>query len=144
MLTQEILQNYFYVTIYDEIQTFQIDLMTFGAISTNLQNNVLHSGKRMTQLLKVNGAICRTLTVDGSQIVIGKNDTKLFNVHGSDLQLIASLISPGTIQWNHLRDHAIFVHQNRWIVIFFLDHVLDQLDGDIFRSGFKELNIQII
>ena len=39
------------------------------------------------------------MDVDGSQIVIGKNDKKVFNVHGSDLQLIASLMFSCIIQW---------------------------------------------
>ena len=43
-------------------------------------------------------AICETMDVDGSQIVIHKKTMKIFNIHGSDLQLIASLMPSGTIQ----------------------------------------------
>ena len=53
----------------------------------------------MASLLKVNRTICETTNRDGSQIIIGKNEKKVFNVHGSDLQLIASLMPSGTIQW---------------------------------------------
>ena len=53
----------------------------------------------MAPLLKVKRAICETMDVDGSQIGIGKNDKKKINVHGSDLQLIASLMPSGIIQW---------------------------------------------
>ena len=59
--------------------------------------------------MKVKRAICETMDVDGSQIVIGKNDKKVLNVHGSDLQLIASLMPSGTIQWEAEIDEKIKV-----------------------------------
>ena len=61
----------------------------------------------MDPLLQVKPAICETMDVDGSQIVIVKADKKVFNVNGSDLQLIASLMRSGIIQWEAGIDEKI-------------------------------------
>ena len=39
------------------------------------------------------------MDIDGNQINTCKNDEAIFNIHGSDLQLIASLMLSGIIQW---------------------------------------------
>ena len=39
------------------------------------------------------------MDIDGNQINICKNDEKIFNIHGSNLQFIASLTYSYNIQW---------------------------------------------
>ena len=39
------------------------------------------------------------MQVEGDHIVIGKADKKVFCINGTDLQLLATLMSSGVIQW---------------------------------------------
>ena len=53
--------------------------------------------KNLTPLLKAKRIICETNDVDEVQIVLYKNDKKVFYVEGSGLRLVCQLLPNGTM-----------------------------------------------
>ena len=61
---------------------------------TYYQNN-------LAPLFKAKRAICETNDVDGIQIVVHKNDKKVFYIEGSELRLVCQLFPNGSMQWDN-------------------------------------------
>ena len=49
--------------------------------------------------MKKKRAICETMQIEDEQIVIGKAYKKVYWINGTDLQLLATLMSSGVIKW---------------------------------------------
>ena len=55
--------------------------------------------RNLALLFKVKRAICEVMDADPKRLVIDKIKSKVFNVNGSDLQLIFTMMTSGTVKW---------------------------------------------
>ena len=55
--------------------------------------------RTLAPLFTVKRAICEVMDPDPKRLVIDKIIKKVFNVDGSDLQLICAMMASGTVKW---------------------------------------------
>ena len=53
----------------------------------------------MHPLFKAKRALCSTMNLDGTQVVVNKITKKKYYVEGFELRLICELLPNGTMQW---------------------------------------------
>ena len=58
-----------------------------------------HFKKYLDPLFKAKRALCSTMNLDGTQVVVNKITKKLYYVEGSELRLICELLPSGVMQW---------------------------------------------
>ena len=56
--------------------------------------------QHLAPLFKAKRAICESLAVDGTRVVINKNDKNILYVEGIQLKFIYELLSNDTMQWS--------------------------------------------
>ena len=54
---------------------------------------------KLAHLFKVKQAICEVMDADPKRLVINKINKNVFNVDGSDLQLIVTMMISGAVKW---------------------------------------------
>ena len=63
--------------------------------------------KNLALLFKAKRVICEINDVDGTLIVVDKNDKKVFYVEGSELLLVCKLLPNGSMQWDNDIEQAV-------------------------------------
>ena len=91
---------------FKRMQGFEVlHPMGFDSFGLPAEQYAIQTGQRPEDTTRVN--IDGGVDKEGKQIVIKKKAKKVFDGHGSDLQLIASLIPSGTIKWKAGIDEKI-------------------------------------
>ena len=66
----------------------------------NFERNLAH-------LFKVKRAICEVMDADPKRLVIDKINKMVFNVDGSDLQLVCTMMASGILKWEDSVDMRV-------------------------------------
>ena len=99
-----------YGVMLGSIVSFHINTMAVGNMNQSPQERQDFT-RTLNHLFNVKGAICQVMDADPKRLVIDKINNKVFNVDGSDLQLICTMTASGIIKYE---DNVDMLVQNRF------------------------------